>query len=233
MKRIKIFSRHNVSDLLPFLKENFSLVEENPEVVLVWGGDGSLLQAEYLFPGIPKLLLKGSRVCKLCSSFLNQKFSNLEILQKFKDGFFTLEEVEKLEAFSKDHRLVALNDIVVHNSDVRHPLRYLIFINDQPYAEGREIIGDGIVASTPLGSTGYYRSITDSFFEVGLGLAFNNSTEQSDHVVLKEDSVIRMKITRGPAVVYADNIPESFVLENEEEITIQKSQQKAKIIKVI
>jgi len=96
---------------------------------------------------------------------------------------------------------------------------------------GGEIIGDGIVVATPsFGSTGYYKSITDSFFEVGIGLAYNNSTEQSDHVVLDENRIISIEITRGPAIIYADNQETSISLNKGDVATIKKSSQTAKIV---
>jgi NAD+ kinase len=109
-------------------------------------------------------------------------------------------------------------------------MRYKFSINGKN--SGHEIIGDGVVVSTPFGSTGYYRSITDSFFEVGIGLAFNNSTEQSDHMVLSEDSEIEILITRGPANIYADNQSEVLTIEEGKITTIKKSDKFAKIIRV-
>jgi hypothetical protein len=71
------------------------------------------------------------------------------------------------------------------------------------------------------------------FLIVLLGLAFNNSTEQSDHMVLKEDSEIKIKIVRGPAVAYADNDEVEIPLEDGDIIEIKKSKDMARIIKII
>ena len=62
------------------------------------------------------------------------------------------------------------------------------------------------------GSTAYYRSITHSIFRTGIGLAFNNSTELVNHLVLPEKSLITVEILRGPGELVADNIPESIPL---------------------
>ena len=78
------------------------------------------------------------------------------------------------------------------------------------------------MASTPIGSTGYYRSITRSTFELGIGIAFNNTTEQYNHMVLKEDSIIKVVILRGPAFCYVDNHDEEIVIEEGDEICIKK-----------
>jgi len=206
-------------------KFGFEVVASNPDVVVSYGGDGTLMHAEFEYPGIPKLVLRGSHICKLCADLPNE-----EILTRVKSGKYRIEELVKLETDAKGKKLLGLNDIVVHNGDPRHAIRYELFINGRQV--GGKIIGDGIVIATPLGSTGYYRSITDSFFEVGIGVAFNNSTEQSDHLVLSEDAEIRIRIARGPALVYADNQSESIELEEEDEAVVRKSEKIAKIIRV-
>ncbi|OGN33119.1 MAG: hypothetical protein A3I39_02235 [Candidatus Yanofskybacteria bacterium RIFCSPLOWO2_02_FULL_47_9b] len=105
-------------------------------------------------------------------------------------------------------------------------MRYRLWTNGKQI--GNIIIGDGIVVATPFGSTAYYRSITDSFFEIGIGLAFNNSIEQSDHVVLDDQAIIKLEVTRGPALVYADNQKEYLELKEGQEVTIRQSIKKAR-----
>lgn len=213
-------------ELLSAYKEKLRIVSENPEVVLTYGGDGTLMQAEHSFPGIPKLYLKNSHVGKLA----HPEKGNEELLRALAEGKYEMTEHMKLEAESGGKMLLALNDIVIHNENPRHAIRYRIFVDGRQM--GGEIIGDGVVLATPLGSTGYYRSITDSSFETGIGLAFNNSTEQSDHVVLAEGREIRMEIVRGPAIAYADNQKESIPLPDGGIVTIRKSSSVAKIISV-
>ncbi len=203
----------------------FEIVESDPDFVITFGGDGTIVRAESAFPEIPKIVLKNSLICKKCS-----KCSNEEVLRKVMAGEYKTEELFKLEAVSGDKVLHAMNEVILHNIDPRHAIRYTVSINDEQI--GDTIIGDGIVASTPFGSTGYYRSITDSFFELGIGLAFNNSTEQSDHIVLKEESVVKLSLVRGPAVVYADNLKEGIDLKEGEHITIRKSKGKVVLVKV-
>jgi NAD kinase len=157
--------------------------------------------------------------------------SNDEVLKKFGAGGYRVDEIEKLEVHAKEKILRGINDIIVHNDNPRHAIRYHLFVNDKQM--GGEIIGDGVIVATPLGSTGYYRSITGSFFELGIGVAFNNSTEQADHMVLREDAIVRVGITRGPAFVYADNQKEAIPLADGDEVTVQKSSAVARIIRVV
>jgi NAD+ kinase len=204
----------------------FEIVHKNPDVVVSYGGDGTFMKCEKDFPGIPKFILKKSRTSKKGHDIPHEDF-----FKKISGGEYRIEEEIKIEAVAKGKKIVGLNEIVVHNRDPRQAIRYLIFVNGRQI--GGEVIGDGVVISTPFGSTGYYKSITDGFFEVGIGVAFNNSTEQSIHMVLKEDSEIMVRILRGPAMAYADNHSEEIKLMPKDEIVIKKSEGKAKIIRVL
>jgi NAD+ kinase len=121
----------------------------------------------------------------------------------------------------------AINDIFIHNRRHVSAIRYRVWIDNEMYAD--EIVGDGVGVSTVHGSTAYYRSITHSFFRVGIGLAFSNSTELTNHIVLNEGAEIEVEITRGPAVLNADNSPENIELTDGDRVIIKKIPRKAEI----
>jgi len=225
MMKVIVFGERKSEIESLIVKKGFTIVSRDADAVICYGGDGTLLHAEHEYPGIPKVMLKGSRICKLCAPY-----SNDEVLVRVSRNDFKKEAVGKLEASACGKTMVAMNDIVVHNKDPRHAMRYILSVDGVQV--GGEIIGDGVVVATPLGSSGYYRSITDSSFEVGIGLAFNNSTEQSDHIVLSDTRTIVIRIARGPAVIYADNQRESMEIGVGDEVRIVKSEQFATILKV-
>lgn len=226
MKNKIIIFGDNYENIVKLLnKNNMEMVSRNPDFIISFGGDGTLMQAEEKYPEVPKIILRNSRICKLCSTL-----ENSEVLKKIKNKEYRIENVPKLFARHKNKKLVAINDITVHNGDPRRAIRYRFSINDK-WSE-HEIIGDGIVMATPLGSTGYYRSITDSFFETGIGLAFNNSTEQSDHMVLKNDSKIEIEITRGPAIVFADNQKTKITLNVGDKVTLGVYEKTAQLVRL-
>ena len=214
----------NAKDIAPLLVEyGFTVVQKDPDYVVSYGGDGTLMTAEELYPGIPKIVLKDSLICKKCSPM-----SNEQVLQNIKQGRYYIEEMVKLVARVDGKEFHGLNDIIVHNKDPRRAMRYRLSINGA--LTHHEIIGDGIVVATPFGATGYYRSITHSYFTTGIGLAFNNSIEPSDHMILGEGSEILLEVTRGPAIVYADNQEAMLEIGVGSLVTITKSDQTAKIV---
>lgn len=214
--KVRLFGKNRDVAISMLKHAGFEVVDRDAEFVVSYGGDGTLMMAEHAYPGVPKILLKDSMICKKCSPL-----SNEQVLQQIAAEKFFTEQLMMLEVVVRDKTLCALNDIILHNKDPRHAIRYSIAVNGRPL--GKEVIGDGVIVATPFGSTAYYRSITDSYFELGIGLAFNNSTEQSDHVVLKDDSVITITISRGDAIVYADNQKEEITVSAGDQLTIRKS----------
>lgn len=222
--RALLFVTRNREEAVALLKNHgIVTVEENPGIVITYGGDGALMKSEHIYPGVPKLILRASLVCKKCPPYTND-----EILELFKKGKYEIEELMKIEAARGDEKLAGMNEVNLHNANPRHAIRYRYAINGIEHPH--EIIGDGVILATPFGSSAYYRSITKSAFQKGIGLAFNNSTEPFDHMVLEEDAVISIKITRGPAIAFADNQPDEILLKDGDVLEIKKSPQLAKVI---
>ncbi len=202
--------------------DDVHLVTDSPDLIITHGGDGSLLGAEREFPGIPKLPIRDTARAPLC----NEHTSFLKHFNLFMNGNLKKTELIKLGSFtSRGEKLSGINDIFIHNVNRAGALRYCVLINNIPH--GHEIIGDGVGVSTIHGSTAYYRSITNSIFKIGIGLAFNNSTEVTNHQVLPEETVIKVKITRGPAMIVADNGPEGIELNEGDTVEIRKIKDKA------
>ena len=200
------------------------LVEQDPEVIVCYGGDGTLLAAERTWPGIPKVPIKNSRRGLRCLPHPPH-----DVLERLAGGELIRTEYMKLECSvsSKRHGestlgLAAMNEINVHMGHINSAVRFRLWIDDEPYHGGQEIIGDGFVISTPFGSTAYFTHITRGVFHVGIGVAFKAPTEQTTHVIAHETSTIRVLITRGPAVLALDNAPEYIDLGEGDRIEVTK-----------
>lgn len=214
-KRVLVLGRH-VEEILPLVRERaLEVVTENPDLIITWGGDGLLLRSEAAYPGVPKLPLRNSRHGKKC-----QAHEIPEALDRLVAGRLVESEQIKVQAEARGKLKVGLNDVALHNLHPVSAVRFLVAIDGEDL--GHEMVGDGVVVATPFGSTGYFQSITRGSFEEGLGLAFNNSTEAVDHRILSEDSEIRLRITRGPAVLVADNQPDMIELDDRDEVVIRR-----------
>jgi len=213
-KRVKLIGRH-LGDLKKQLPNTVKIVDENPDLIITHGGDGTLIGAERTYPGLPKLALRDCQSNPKC-----EQHSLANILQHS----FTPQTIVKLEASDQHgHVLMGVNDIVLHNADPCSAIRYRIWIDGKPFLQ--QIVGDGVVVSTPFGSSAYYKSITGSTFNIGIGLAFNNSTEPMNHLVLAEHSVIEIMVTRGPGILFSDNTSERLTVKTGERIKISISKQ--------
>jgi NAD kinase len=219
--RIHIAGR-NLEDILPAVeRQNVEIVESSPDLVITHGGDGALLGAEREFPGVPKLPVRDFRTAPRC-----EEHSSFEkTFDQYLNGGLEKTELIKIVGIANGKQICGINDIFIHNVDRGGALRYRVMIDGRPYRH--EIIGDGLGLATIHGSTAYYRSITHSIFKIGIGLAFNNSTAVTNHQVLPEETIITVRMIRGPAILVADNSPERIKLETGDEITMKKIEEKA------
>lgn len=212
----------NSKDLVPLVKNlSLEMVTSNPDVVISYGGDGTLLYSEKIYPGIPKLPIRDSLVCKKCPDH-DEKF----LLTKLLEGKLKLQEFKKLETTIFYKTLTALNDFVIRNASPIHAIRFQVTF---PAAPNKLYIGDGIVLSTPYGSTGYFKSVTGQTLETGWGLAFNNTTEQIPPVLLKEEDPITFKLLRGNATLSFDNNNDLLTVDEGSELIFNLSDKVAKI----
>ena len=196
--KVKLLGK-NLDDIRPLFREfGITEVENGFDLVITHGGDGALLGAERDYPGIPKFPLRDAATAFPC----DRHDARLR-LQELISGKLASTRLYKVAASVHGKEILALNDIFIHNFDRASALRYRVKIDGELYAH--EIVGDGVCLSSVHGSSAYYRSITQSLFKVGIGLAFSNSTEDVNHLVLDEKSRIEIEIVRGPGLLIADN----------------------------
>lgn len=223
MMKILLYGK-NAQDIRSLVEQaGFEVVTENPDVVLTYGGDGTLLASERQFPEISKLPIRDSKVCKKCSDHETD-----HLLQLLKNNQIPLTQQTKLETSFEGNTMTALNDIVIRNKSAYHAIRFYLYKNDTKTPD-QLVIGDGIVASTPFGSTGYYQSITKKTFDHNYQIVFNNIVGDFPPVEFAKADEIKLQIVRGPAELTSDNNPETIELVEGNEVRIKVSDQTAKI----
>lgn len=224
-RRVLVVGDGDIRTLLPSLAAaGLELVHDAAEAdfVISHCGDGSLLGADRAYPHLPKLAIRRNGDYQKCPDHQDE-----DVFRRVRAGRQRVTHLPRLHAEIRGHVIYAINDIVFHNENPASAIRYVTYIDGTDYAG--EIVGDGVVVATPFGSSAYYRSITCSVFRLGIGLAFNNSTEKTNHLVLRESSTIEILVTRGPGVLLADNSTEPIPVASGDRIKIRLSAQMAEI----
>lgn len=207
----------NLADIAPGLASiGLAGTDAAPQLVVAHGGDGTLLQAVRRFPELPVWPIRDAATAPLCGRHRYDRQ-----LAAFQTGLTPLHILPLLSGSFEAREVRALNDIFIHNRERVSALRYRVWIDDELYAN--EIVGDGVGLATVHGSTAYYRSITHSLFRVGIGLAFSNSTEEVNHLVLPDTVQVRIQIIRGPGCMVADNSPDIIEIPEGGEVVIRRS----------
>ena len=215
MKTIGIISREK--ELIPQIKKaiigySFIYDQKNPDLILTVGGDGTLLYAERLYPEIPKLPIKYKSLCHKCAAF-----DIHHVLQSLKAGNYKETKIQKLEVSHKGKTLQALNDVIIRNKHQWAALRFSLEVDGKPRGE---FIGDGIVASTSFGSTGYFQSITGENNKNGFAIALNNihSLKKQPFLLFKKQA--ELTIQREEAIISTDNNPKALAIKAKETLKI-------------
>jgi NAD+ kinase len=218
MKALVVFRRDPSLVQSVLVGEGFELVEKDPDFVVCYGGDGAVLFSERKFPGVPKLIIKTSRACRMYDYALSDLG---ELLSRIKAGDYQIHTEIKLETVAKGERLVGLNEIQVHPKLPIYAVRFSLSVDGKEYDD---LIGDGVIVATSFGSTAYYNATGGKSFKKGIGVSFNNiHNRNAKSFVVPEDFVVKLTVTRGPAWLLADNNEDFVELDAGDSVEIRKS----------
>ena len=186
LERVLITSLTKSPKLENILTENnFLIVDENPDFIISYGGDGTILFSERRHPHVPKLIIKKENTCRKCDYSIDQL---PDILKKIRKGKYEMRHEMKLETVFKQRKLVGLNEMQIHAKLPISAIRFVLTVDGRIY---ENLIGDGVVIATPFGSTGYYKSTGGKQFTRGIGISFNNLHNQRiKSLVASENSVV-------------------------------------------
>ncbi len=169
------------------------------ECVLVLGGDGTLIRAATkLVPcNLPLIGVNLGTVGYLCE--LAEK-DVLKAIERLMQDNYVLEERMLLTGHGVMHgentsEQVALNEISIHRAGQLSVLHLIVYVNGKYL---HTFHGDGIIVSTPTGSTGYSMSaggpIVDPKAKMLLITPINAHNLNSRSIVLSADDEVRIEL---------------------------------------
>ena len=235
----------NCTSVLTQLVDNDIVIPkemENCECFIVLGGDGTLIHGarESIKRNIPLIGVNLGTVGYLCELESGDLNSSLE---KLINGDFTYEKRMLLAGNvcvdgENIYNDLALNDIVIHRGGDLKLLDYVIYVNGEHLYT---YSADGIILSTPTGSTGYNMSAGGPIVEPGAELIVitpinPHSLNGKSIIVSAEDEVV-IEIGEGrrrqieKAVVSFDG-RKNIDLKSGDKIVINKSDNYVEIINI-
>lgn len=132
-------------------ERGIEVVEDSPDLVVVLGGDGTILQAlkRFLGAGVPVIGVNYGRVGFLASMGKDELEPGVA---RALDGEFEIVELPTLEVRLGGERFAAVNDVVAHSGVLGRMVELRWAIAGE---EMGSVPCDGLIACTPSGSTAY------------------------------------------------------------------------------
>jgi NAD+ kinase len=209
--------------------------DKDIDLAIVIGGDGTILGAARFYAqyGVPLLGINIGRL-----GFLAQVSPDEieEGIKKLINGQFKVEERLMLKAFnvSKEYQFsyTALNDIVIKGGSLARTAQLFLYINGNHVCD---YLADGLIISTPTGSTAYTLSAggpvvvpeLDAF--VIVPICPHALTTRPLVVSAKEDLMVKVNSDSDTSYLTADG-QKNITIKSSESVYIKQNEDKVKLI---
>jgi NAD+ kinase len=208
---------------------NDSLPEEALDLVIAMGGDGTVLKALDLFPNCPVLAVNFGTVGFLTAG----DRGDLErLVFRLLANDYILSDRVLLRCEHPCGVTHAINEVVLRST--HRMISVDVFVNG---ARIRTIRGDGVIAGTPTGSTGYLLSTGAPLVMPDVSCfildGINEYNFSSRALILAPDAQIRLHLTAlqqgQEAQLVIDGVQQD-VLREGQELLLQRSERRAQLI---
>ncbi|MDN5278086.1 MAG: kinase [Clostridiales bacterium] len=206
------------------------------DMVVVLGGDGSILETTRAFAadGVP---VAGINLGHLGFLTLDEPKNSINTLEKLRDGKFRIENRMMLQAVvrrngRKMFRGIALNDIVIQKGTMLRVININVSISGNTV---NTYHGDGIIFSTPTGSTAYSLSaggpIVPPWVNVMVLCPLNCHTLSARPVITSDQEILTAKLScvHSKVDLVLDG-QEGFRLLDGDEIEVSRAHELGKIV---
>ena len=192
-------------------------IENKSTTAILYGGDGTLVGEWRKFRSrkSAKIVIIPVRNYGLCQKhldfytrFFTAKDTSLELedvgdlaLKQFLFPVLRAEFKDK----GMDNYLDALSEVTVVGADQTAALRFNIKLNGKTVVEN--VIANGAILATKLGSTGYFKSVARTIFTEGIGVGFIAPTYSVPNIVVAQKDKVKFELARkAKIVVTADKL---------------------------
>ena len=167
----------------------------NKNCVIAYGGDGTLLdvarKTEFKKAVFP---IRNYGLCDEHKLLLEELFGKAKACREFKQTLHPL-----LNASFNGKSDVAAAEVTVKNKDITSCMRFDLLVNGKTYMEN--VICDGVIFATSLGSHGYFKSVTRTVFAGNsIGIGFIAPTYGINNLVLNLADEVTLKFVRDTEV---------------------------------
>lgn len=224
---------------LATVTEDYAAVLTGADALIVLGGDGTILSCASMAAesGVPILGINLGTLGFLAEVEKNEAEFAVKALL---NGSYRIEERFMLEASvirdkKEVYKKTALNDFVVSRSSFRRMISTSVYIDSSLVAS---YDGDGLILSTPTGSTGYNLSaggpIIDTALFAGVITPICPHTSFASSIVVPAEKTVRVCLgdSFSKHSMLTTDGQHGFELESRDEIIISASTHRAKLIKV-
>ena len=236
MSQITTVFKHSKVIVLNSYEMNKYRFQDKLDLLIVLGGDGTLLGVARDINGKYDVPILGLNIGNLVflSSIEIQDFS--EALKKIKNGQYIIQNRILLECTmlnqDDNDKGKALNDVVIARGTLSRMAKFEVFIDNKLYYRFK---GDGLIVSTPTGSTGYSFSAGGPFIypdvDVIILTPICPHTRGMQPIVLKSSSEILIKAENYNGEIYLTfDGQEAKQINDNTSIIIKKAKQIAKIL---
>ena len=214
--------------------ENIDLKNFNDlvELIIVFGGDGTLLGAarKFINNDIPILGINMGTV-----GFLTDvNIENFEsVIGDIFNGDYVLEERSLVDAKFSHQEVFGLNEVLIHSGSYAQLMRYRLLIDGKTVYEQRS---DGLIVATPTGSTAYALSAGGSIIHPELNIwniiPMMSQSLSSRPLIVSNKKSMEIQLIEGPldhAMICVDG-QKDIPIKYNNSISISKKNSTLKII---
>jgi len=227
----------------------FDLCENEPKIVVVWGGDGSILRSARKYPKSSLLGLREKSVGHLaeidgtCLDYAVERLAEKE---------YRLEAASRVELVYNDIRLHGLNE-VYFSREYEYATRFRVFVDGDSLYEG-VLFGDGCLAASPCGSTAHswtagrqmilqphekaiiFTPLSSGYLNKRILVNGTSVAKPVEQVKVPDDKAVVVEILRGGRNKFAtdglDELTMVIDLEDGDEVLFRKAKKTTQFIRL-